>query len=132
MVTGATNNIVVNFNGTVNSAAISCWRIENATSTTPVYSGSAVYSSSVTVGLTTTSLSGKNVGVAGAMLGDGNMGDDTWNNATERYDLNIEAGGYPKITGADFTTTVSGTRQVETSAPASNSRGAVFSMAVWK
>lgn len=133
VVTGATNNIVVNFNGTVNSASISCWRIENATSTTPFYSdGYTNVNNIVSMSRTTSSLSGRNVCVAGCMIGDGNLGDNTWTNATERYDTNIEAGGYPKITGADFATSASGAVTVTCNFPALNDKGAVFAMAVWK
>jgi hypothetical protein len=132
VVTGSTNDIVVNFNGSVFNAAISCWRVENYTSTTPFYSDGYVNNNNNTeMNRTTSSLSGKNVCLAGCIVGDGGMGNNTWTNATERYDIQLEA-GLPKITGADFTTTSSGAVTVTCSYPALNNRGAVFSIAVWK
>ena len=132
VVTGSTNDIVVNFNGSVINAAISCWRIENYTSTTPFYSNGFVSNSNInSMSLTTSSLSGKNVGIAACTHSSGNLGDDTWTNATERYDVQLEP-GTAKITGADFTTSVSGTRTVTCNFAFFDNYGSVFSLAVWK
>lgn len=128
-VTGSTNTIVINFSTGVQNCQINYWNITNYTSSTPVYSGGTTSSNSSGLSLTTSSLNGTNVGVCGSILGVSNT-TQTWTNATERYDNTIESGS-PSVSGADFTTSSSGTRQVDTS-HSSNGYGEILQMVVWK
>lgn len=129
VVTGSTNSVVVTWNGQALNTNVAYWRINDYNSTTPVYNGQTSNNTSSTgLSLTTSSLSGTSVGIAASALGAANT-TQTWTNATEVYDGTIES-GVPSTSGANFTTSSSGTRQVSTS-HASNSYGEILIMSVW-
>jgi hypothetical protein len=128
--TTSTNDISVTWDGQCLNTNCAVWRINDYNSTTPVWSGGTFNNyQSTGLSLTTSSLNGTNVGIFASVLGANNT-PVTWTNATERYDGTIEA-GVPSTSGADFSTTTTGTRAVSTSHN-NNAFGEVLIGAVWK
>ena len=115
-VTGTTGNIVVNYGSQMSNNLIGVWRINNYSSTTPVFSGST-QGTSGSISITTSSLDSGDVGI-GSMncTYPSTPGSQSWTNATENFNNFIsEFGIGNQLRGAEFTTTTSGTRTITVS-----------------
>jgi hypothetical protein len=127
VVTNTTGDIAISCSNTQLNCAIGVWTITNYTSTTPIDTKGGT-SNSASMGLTTSSLPAGAVGI----VGWGNQTYDGrgvgWVNATERYDKDISTEA--EYSGADFTTTVSGTRTITITIPQALG-GSAFNLAVW-
>lgn len=130
-VTGTTGDIVVNLNASTRSLGVGIWRINNYTSTTPVFTGITQGVTS-TLSVTTSSLTPTSVGVG--TVNDQSAGTNiAWTNATERYEqANSDGpgGNRQDTSGCDFTQNTSGTRTVTSSNLTTS--GALLQLAVWE
>ena len=130
-VTGTTGDIVVNLNASTRSLGVGIWRINNYTSTTPVFTGITQGVTS-TLSVTTSSLTPTSVGVG--TVNDQSAGTNiAWTNATERYEqANSDGpgGNRQDTSGCDFTQNTSGTRTVTSSNL--TTVGALLQLAVWR
>jgi hypothetical protein len=110
-ITGTTATVVVSYNTNQGRCVIGVWRINNNNSDTPIStnSASATSGTGLTINLTNTSLT--NVGVIGETNGTQNT-TVSYTNATARYNSAIE--NLSQASGADYTTTTSGTRTITT------------------
>jgi len=111
-ITGTTATVVVSFGSNQGRCVIGVWRIDNNNSDTPISTNGANAASGtgLTINLTGTTLT--NLGVVAQTNGTQNT-TVSYTNATERYNNAIE--NLSQASGADYTTTTSGTRTITTS-----------------
>jgi hypothetical protein len=127
-VTASTGTITVTTSVTSNSIVIGVWKVVGYSSTTPFYINSAS-STSTTLGITTSSLPSRTMGV-GVVTDSNTNYSYTWTNATERYEINNgDFTSRAETSGADFLGTTSGTRTVSVSGLGGT--GARLDLAVW-
>ena len=126
-ITGTTATVVVSYSGSQSRCLIGVWRINDNNSDTPISTNSvsAASGTGLSMGLTNTSLT--NVGVMAQTNGTQNT-TVAWTNATVRY--NTALVNSTQMSGADYTTTTSGTRTITTSFTTS-SQPIVLVGAVW-
>lgn len=110
-ITGTTATVVVSFGSNQGRCVIGVWRIDSNNSDTPIStnSASAISGTGLSINLSNTSLT--NVGVVAETNGTQNT-TVSYTNATVRYNNAIE--NLSQASGADYTTTSSGTRTITT------------------